>query len=184
MAKAKKTMLDQFEQIAPIVITVDKDSTEWTHTKFNFAVNPRDRIGIIVHEFAIDTINLDGFNASGDTILFFLTDTDQVAAYADLSLMSAHVKDAFRWRYFQWGTPANALYEYEGPIMRRNYRDWKGGGILMHASSVYAGALTMETGAPGADVILYGRINFTYVDLDDRAFQELWESSFIPASVT
>lgn len=172
---------DMFEQMAPLAITVDKDTTEWTYKHVDFAVNPHTNVGVLIKEIAISPLSLySSFTSDDDSITFGLTDTNIFRTYSDISPLNPHIQWMDEWRVQKYGTPANQRYVWPNYI-RADFRHRKGGGLLFHAASVYLLTFTLTSSSPGSDVSLYGRFFFEYVTLDDELYRELWENVNIPS---
>lgn len=175
--------MDQFEQYAPFTATISKTNHTCLFTKVNFGVKPTDRVGILIRDITFNVWDLETvFNTHQDTIDFALIDTNNISSYAEVSLLNPRVKAWQQWKYQKYGTPANERQVLnEG--LHANFRDYAGGGILMHAAAIYVMTRPFQTTAPASDKTIVGRFAFQYVELDEAAYKELWEAMYIPATV-
>jgi hypothetical protein len=182
MARKQKRDLDLYEQMIGVTHAVDKDTAEVGGPHhIDLGVNARDRLGLIIREVQWSRMDLlANFNANGDLIRYGLTFRNQITALSQVVLSEPASLDYNEYHYKKDAAPTMD-YVWD-PVVRKSFRNYAGGGLLVHASRLFSWSYTIETSAPASDVDIYGRIYFLWKELTDQEYTDLWESMMVPVA--
>ena len=182
MAKTNlKLKADIYEDVATFNIDVSKDNFAMYSSQLNFNYLPRDRAGLIIHEMQYDTQELwnsvSGFNAMGDQVKWGLS-VKEMTALTQFTLLNRFTVEYNSQELFIDAAPTHRMIRTHTVV--RDYRSWRGGGLIMHPSSIWWGSYTFETSGPANDLTIPTRMYFSIVEMDDSLFKELWEQISLP----
>lgn len=89
---------------------------------------------------------------------------------------SPGVLDFNRVRRMDYGT-AGSHQIWIDPIIRKDFSNWPGGGILCHPANVYHWSYCNN--AMGASALIPIKIHYTLEDISDAEWEQLWKQIFV-----